>query len=56
MNAAANEALADPRLANYLAGEGARRGSGSAAEADRFLVADLARWRSVATAANIRVE
>ena len=56
VNATANEALADPRLATYLASEGARPGSGDAAEADRFLVADLTRWRSVATAANIRVE
>ncbi|NGM18675.1 tripartite tricarboxylate transporter substrate binding protein [Roseomonas stagni] len=56
INATANEALADPRLANYLASEGARPGSGDAASADRFLQADLARWKAVATAANIRVE
>jgi tripartite-type tricarboxylate transporter receptor subunit TctC len=56
INAMANEALADPRLAGYLASEGALPGRGSAAEADRFLQVDLARWREVAAAANIRVE
>ncbi len=56
VNATANEALADPRLANYLATEGATPGSGNAAAADAFLQADLRRWREVAQAANIRVE
>lgn len=56
LNRAANEALKEGRLADYLAGEGATPGSGTAAEADAFLQADLARWRAVATSANIRVE
>ncbi len=56
LNAAANEALADTRLAGYLASEGAQPGRGTAEDADRFLQADLTRWREVAAAANIRVE
>jgi tripartite-type tricarboxylate transporter receptor subunit TctC len=56
LNAAANEALADARLAGYLASEGAQPGRGTAEEADRFLQADLTRWRDVAATANIRVE
>jgi tripartite-type tricarboxylate transporter receptor subunit TctC len=56
LNAAANEALKEGRLAEYLAGEGATPGRGTAAEADAFLQADLARWRAVVTSANIRVE
>jgi tripartite-type tricarboxylate transporter receptor subunit TctC len=56
LNQAANEALKEGRLAEYLASEGATPGSGGAAEADAFLQADLARWRAVATSANIRVE
>jgi tripartite-type tricarboxylate transporter receptor subunit TctC len=56
LNAAATEALSGGRLADYLASEGATPGRGDAAAADRFLLADLARWREVATSANIRVE
>ena len=56
LNEAANEALTDGRLAGYLAGEGATPSRGTAAEADRFLRDDLARWRDVAAAANVRVE
>ena len=56
LNAAANEALSVGRLADYLASEGAMPSRGAAEEADRFLQADLARWRGVATAAKIRVD
>ena len=56
LNDAANEALTDGRLAGYLTGEGATPSRGTAAEADRFLRDDLARWRDVAAAANVRVE
>jgi tripartite-type tricarboxylate transporter receptor subunit TctC len=56
LNATANEALTEGRLAAYLAGEGATPAPRSAAEADAFLRADITRWREVATAANIRVE
>ena len=56
LNEAANEALSDGRLSDYLNGEGATPSRGTAEEADRFLQADLARWRGVATAGNIRVE
>ncbi|WP_043829545.1 Bug family tripartite tricarboxylate transporter substrate binding protein [Muricoccus aerilatus] len=56
LNAAANEALSGGRLAAYLESEGATPTPRSAAEGDAFLRADLARWREVAAAANIRVE
>jgi tripartite-type tricarboxylate transporter receptor subunit TctC len=56
LNAAANEALSEGRLAEYLASEGATPGRGTAEQADRFLLADLARWRDVAATANIRVD
>ncbi|WP_198383290.1 tripartite tricarboxylate transporter substrate binding protein [Roseomonas sp. KE2513] len=56
LNAAANEALSGGRLAGYLESEGATPTPRSAAEGDAFLRADLARWREVAAAANIRVE
>jgi tripartite-type tricarboxylate transporter receptor subunit TctC len=56
LNAAANAALSEGRLAEYLVSEGATPGRASAEEADRFLLADLERWRQVATAANIRVD
>lgn len=56
LNAAAGEALRGGRLAEYLAGEGATPGRTTAAEADAFLKRDLARWRAVGAAANIRPE
>lgn len=56
LNTAANEAVTESRLATYLTSEGATPWRGTAAEADRFLLADLARWKDVATTANIRVE
>jgi tripartite-type tricarboxylate transporter receptor subunit TctC len=56
LNKTANEALSEGRLATYLAGEGATPSPRSAADADAFLKADLARWRAVATAAKIRVD
>ncbi len=56
LNAAANEALSEGRLADYLASAGATPWRGTAEEADRFLQTDLARWRGVATAAKIRVD
>ncbi len=56
LNTAASEALSGGRLAEYLTGEGATPGRLSAQEADRFMVADLARWREVAATANIRAD
>ncbi|MCR0982547.1 Bug family tripartite tricarboxylate transporter substrate binding protein [Roseomonas populi] len=56
LNAAALETLRGGRLAEYLAGEGATPQLLPPAEADAFLKRDLSQWRSVATAANIRVE
>lgn len=56
LNAAANEALSGGRLASYLEGEGATPTPLSAADGDAFLQRDLAQWRQVASAANIRIE
>ena len=56
INAVANEALTGGRLSAYLEGEGARPTPLSAAEGDAFLQRDLAKWRDVASNANIRVE
>ncbi|MBR0646758.1 tripartite tricarboxylate transporter substrate-binding protein [Plastoroseomonas hellenica] len=56
LNAAANEALAESRFAANLANEGATPARLSPEEGERFLQADLARWRDLAIAANIRVE
>ncbi|MCK8788036.1 tripartite tricarboxylate transporter substrate-binding protein [Roseomonas sp. NAR14] len=56
LNGAANEALSGGRLAGYLAGEGAHLRFDAPAEADAYLRQDIARWRAVAAAANIRPE
>ncbi|MBE9607597.1 tripartite tricarboxylate transporter substrate binding protein [Acetobacteraceae bacterium H6797] len=56
LNAAANEALNDEKMKSYLAGEGAIINPQSAAAYDRYLKADLTRWRETARKANIRVE
>ena len=56
LNAVAREALTGGRLAEYLAGEGARPMLVPPAEADAFLKRDLAQWRAVAAAAGIRPE
>ncbi|WP_160121252.1 type 2 periplasmic-binding domain-containing protein [Rhodovarius lipocyclicus] len=56
INAAANAALGDSRLAASLAQEGARPSPGSLEECERFIATDLSRWREVAQAANIRME
>jgi tripartite-type tricarboxylate transporter receptor subunit TctC len=56
INAAANVALAEGRLATNLANEGATPRPVSLEAGGRFLQEDLTRWREVASAANIRVE
>jgi tripartite-type tricarboxylate transporter receptor subunit TctC len=56
INEAANEATATGRLAENLASEGATPARETPEGADRFIQTDLARWREVAIAANIRVE
>jgi tripartite-type tricarboxylate transporter receptor subunit TctC len=56
LNTAANEALSEGRLAEYLASEGATAARLPADAADRLLQEDLARWRAVATTANIRLD
>jgi len=56
LNAAANEALSGGRLASYLESEGATPTPLSPAEGEAFLQRDLAQWKGVASAANIRIE
>jgi tripartite-type tricarboxylate transporter receptor subunit TctC len=56
LNAAANGAVTEGRFAQTLAQEGATPGNLPPDGGDRFVLADLARWREVAQAANIRVE
>ena len=53
---AVNAALAEPALARIYEGEGARPAQGGPDEFPRVLHADLARWRDLARAANIRAE
>jgi tripartite-type tricarboxylate transporter receptor subunit TctC len=56
LNAAANAAVTEGRFAQTLAQEGATPGNLPPEGGDRFVLADMARWREVAQAANIRVE
>ena len=56
IHAAVNEALADPALRRIYEAEGASPAPGCFEEFASMLRADLARWRSVAQAANIRAE
>lgn len=56
LNAAANAAVSEGRFAQSLAQEGAIPGNLPPEGGDRFVLADLARWREVAQVANIRVE
>jgi tripartite-type tricarboxylate transporter receptor subunit TctC len=56
LNAVANEALGEGRLAQYLRGEGAEPSPRPAAVFDAFLKQDIARWKQVATAAKIRID
>jgi tripartite-type tricarboxylate transporter receptor subunit TctC len=56
VHAAVNQALADPALGRIYAAEGARPAPSAPNEFARVLHADLARWREVARAANIRAE
>ena len=56
LNAAANAAITEGRFAQTLAQEGATPGNLPSEGGDRFVLADIARWREVAQAANIRVE
>ena len=55
-NAAANAAITEGRFAQTLTQEGATPGNLPPEGGDRFVLADIARWREVAQAANIRVE
>ncbi len=56
IHGAVNAALAEPALARIYEGEGARPAQGGPDEFPRVLHADLARWRDLARAANIRAE
>ncbi|MFC7555455.1 Bug family tripartite tricarboxylate transporter substrate binding protein [Pseudoroseomonas wenyumeiae] len=56
LNTVASEALGEGRLAQYLRGEGAEPSPRPAADFDSFLKQDIARWKQVATAANIRID
>ena len=56
LNAAANEALGEGRLAQYLRSEGAEPSPRTPAEFDSFLKQDIARWKQVATTAKIRID
>ena len=56
IHAAANEALGDPALTRIYDAEGATPAPGPDEEFATVLHADLARWRKVAEAANIRPE
>jgi tripartite-type tricarboxylate transporter receptor subunit TctC len=56
IHAAANEALADPALQRVYDAEGATPSPVGPEEFAAVLHADLARWRAVAAAANIRAE
>jgi tripartite-type tricarboxylate transporter receptor subunit TctC len=56
LNTAANAAITEGRFAQTLAQEGATPGNLPPEGGDRFVLADIARWREVAQAANIRVE
>lgn len=56
LNAAANAAITEGRFAQTLAQEGATPGNLPPEGGDSFVLADIARWREVAQAANIRVE
>jgi tripartite-type tricarboxylate transporter receptor subunit TctC len=56
LNAAVRAAVTEERFAAALAAEGAIPGGLSPAEADLYVLDDLARWREVGQGANIRVE
>jgi tripartite-type tricarboxylate transporter receptor subunit TctC len=56
LNSVANEALGEGRLAQYLRGEGAEPSPRPPGDFDAFLKQDIARWKQVATSANIRIE
>lgn len=56
LHAAVQEALGEGRLAANMAQEGAEPSRLSRAASERFIQADLARWRDLATSENIRVE
>jgi tripartite-type tricarboxylate transporter receptor subunit TctC len=56
LHAAVQEALGEGRLAANMAQEGAVPSRLSQAESERFIQADLKRWRELAVSENIRVE
>ncbi len=56
LNQAANTALADPEMARLMQAEGATPSPATPEQFATLLHAELARWRSVAQAANIRTE
>ncbi|MDB5412111.1 MAG: Tripartite-type tricarboxylate transporter, receptor component TctC [Rubritepida sp.] len=56
LHTAAQAALTEGRFATNLAQEGAAASHLSQADSERFIQADLTRWRDLALSANIRVE
>jgi tripartite-type tricarboxylate transporter receptor subunit TctC len=56
LNAEANAALADPEMAKLLQSEGARPSPATPQAFSELLRVELARWREVATAANIKLD
>jgi tripartite-type tricarboxylate transporter receptor subunit TctC len=56
VNLAANTALADPEMAKLLQTEGARPSPATPQAFTEILRVELARWREVAAAANIKLD
>jgi tripartite-type tricarboxylate transporter receptor subunit TctC len=56
LNTEANAALADPEMAKLLQSEGARPSPATPRAFTEILRVELARWREVATAANIKLD
>ena len=56
LNTEANAALADPEMAKLLQSEGARPSPATPQAFTELLRVELARWREVATAANIKLD
>jgi tripartite-type tricarboxylate transporter receptor subunit TctC len=56
LNAEANAALADPEMARLLQSEGARPSPATPQAFAEILRVELARWREVAAAANIKLD
>jgi tripartite-type tricarboxylate transporter receptor subunit TctC len=56
LNTEANAALGDPEMAKLLQTEGARPSPATPQAFSEILRVELARWREVATAANIKLD